>query len=221
VATSTPVPEIELPRKSAGTRVKSARKTSYQVFSEEELEGIVAGLPDWSKPGREPTLFPIRARFVLARELGLRPATLNKLQVPEHYRRGAVNLTITADVDKTANARQLALSEATRTALDAVLPKGGLIFGKHDYRHALRDAAKAAGIDSERAKRISDYDFRHSAATNLAQHPAADLSGLMHVLGHKNPATTSRYLRPQKAASDRLLAAADSRRREAFRDNSG
>jgi hypothetical protein len=31
----------------------------------------------------------------------------------------------------------------------------------------------------------------------------------MHVLGHKNPATTSRYLRPQKAASDRLLAAAD------------
>jgi hypothetical protein len=91
------------------------------------------------------------------------------------------------------------------------------LFGSHDYRHLLRGAASAAGIDEFRAKRISDYDFRHSRLTHLGQ-VSDNLSGVMFLAGHKQPATTARYLRPQKeAAAEVLRAAAD----HEFRSHSG
>ncbi len=57
----------------------------------------------------------------------------------------------------------------------------------------LRRAAKEAGIDAYRAERISDYDFRHSAATHLGRSSSNNLPGVMYLLGHKQPATTARY----------------------------
>jgi hypothetical protein len=94
-----------------------------------------------------------------------------------------------------------------RASLDSVCPAEGLIFGAHDYRHILRTAAKAAGIDELRARRISDYDFRHSRLTHLGQ-VTDNLSGVMYIAGHTQPATTARYLRPQKAAAQEVLLAA-------------
>ncbi len=71
----------------------------------------------------------------------------------------------------------------------------------------LRRATKAAGIDDYRATRISDYDFRHSAATHLGR-SSNNLPGVMYLLGHKQPATTARYMRPQKDAAAEVLKAA-------------
>ena len=46
------------------------------------------------------------------------------------------------------------------------------------------------------------------AATHLGR-TSDNLPGVMYLLGHKQPATTGRYMRPQKdAASDVLRAAA-------------
>ena len=42
-------------------------------------------------------------------------------------------------------------------------------------------------------ERISDYDFRHSRLTHLAQH-SDNLVRVMYLAGHKQPATTARYL---------------------------
>lgn len=106
-------------------------------------------------------------------------------------------MLIRDEADKNRFGRELPLTEAARAALDHICPDVGLLFGSHDYRQLLRAAAKAAGIDEFRATRISDYDFRHSRLTHLGQ-VSDNLSGVMFLAGHKQPATTARYLRPQK-----------------------
>jgi hypothetical protein len=76
----------------------------------------------------------------------------------------------------------------------------------------LRNSARAAGIDELRASRISDYDFRHSRLTFLGT-KTDNLSGVMYLAGHKQPATTARYLRPQRSAAEEVLASAHARGR--------
>src|SRR5205823_14035906 len=93
------------------------------------------------------------------------------------------------------------------------------IFGRHDCTMLLRRAAKAAGIDEYRAERISDYDFRHSAATHLGR-TSDNLPGVMYLLGHKQPATTGRYMRPQKEAASDVPRAPRAASAE-FRSHSG
>ena len=164
-------------------------------------------LPETTKAPRAPTPYPVRDWYVVAWETALRPRTLAKLSAPDDYRRGATTLIIRDEADKSRFGRELPLSEAARAALDRVCPKEGLLFGDHDRRMLLRRAAKAAGIDEYRVERISDYDFRHSRLTHLGQH-SDNLAGVMYLAGHKQPATTARYLRPQKDAAAEVLRAA-------------
>jgi hypothetical protein len=63
-------------------------------------------------------------------------------------------------------------------------------------------------IDDLRANRLSDYDFCHSRLTYLGT-KTDNLSGFMHLAGHRQPATTARYLRPQLTAAEEVLAAAE------------
>jgi len=202
------MPEIETPgRRVLGTPVLNARKKISFIFTADEIASIVEHLPEtWSAP-RAKTPYPVRARFIVAWETALRPRTISQLSAPTDYRPGAATLQIRDEIDKNRFGRELPLSAAARVALDSVCPTNGLIFGDHDCVMLLRRAAEAAGIDAYRAARISDYDFRHSAATHLGR-SSDNLSGVMYLLGHKQPATTARYVRPQKdAALDVLLAA--------------
>jgi integrase len=151
--------------------------------------------------------FPVRARFKVAWDTALRPKTIDELSVPENYRPGSAVLTITDEIDKNRFGRELPLSDVAREALDSVCPPAGIIFGAHDFRAPLRAAAKAAGIDAYRAERISPYDFRHSRLTHLGQ-VTSNLSGIMFLAGHRQPSTTAKYMRPQKAAAEEVLQAA-------------
>jgi integrase len=181
----------------------------FLVFTKTEMEVVISKLPEYTTSKRSGQRFPVRARFAVAWESSLRPSTIAKLSVPENYRIGASVLTITEETDKSRFGRELPLSVNARKALDSVCPAKGVIFGRHDFRILLRDAACEAGIDAHRASRISDYDFRHSRLTHLGQ-VTSNLSGVMYLAGHKQPATTARYMRPQKAAAeDVLLAAAE------------
>jgi integrase len=186
---------------------ESSRKRNFLVFTAGEMESIISKLPDYATSKRSGERFPVRARFRVAWESSLRPATLAKLSVPENYRPGAAALTITDETDKSRYGRELPLSVNARKAFDSVCPAAGIIFGRHDFRTLLRPAARAAGIDAYRAGRISDYDFRHSRLTHLGQ-VTSNLSGVMYLAGHKQPATTARYMRPQKAAAEDVLQAA-------------
>jgi integrase len=136
-----------------------------------------------------------RAKLVLA----CADRATNSAVAGVHGRRDRPHPEATAAADQRFG-RELALWEAARAALDRVCPKAGLMFGDHDRIMLLRRAARAAGIDRYRAKRISDYDFRHSRLTDLGQH-SDNLAGVMYLAGHKQPATTARYLRPQKDAA--------------------
>ncbi len=202
------LPEIETPdRHVIGTRVDGTRKRTFLIFTAGEVTAILAKLPETAQGHRAPAPFTVRARFTIAWETALRPQTIDQLRAPDDYRPGNSTLLIRDEADKNRFGRELPLSATAREALDRVCPDMGLLFGSHDYRRLLRDAAKAAGIDEYRASRISDYDFRHSRLTYLGQ-VSDNLSGVMFLAGHKQPATTARYLRPQKQAAAEVLDAA-------------
>jgi integrase len=169
----------------------------FQVFTAEEIGRILKQLPAYTSAPRAKVPYPVRDWYVVAWETALRPRTLAKLSAPDDYRKGAATLLIRDEADKSCFGRELPLSDAARAALNRVCPKAGLLFGDHDRVMLLRRAAKAAGIDEHRAARISDYDFRHSRLTDLGQH-SDNLAGVMYLAGHKQPATTARYLRRRR-----------------------
>jgi hypothetical protein len=127
------LPRIKTPGKRVlGTRVEGARKRQFQIFTAAEMAAILSHLPETSRSRKhrgDP--FPVRARFVVAWELSLRPETLNQLRAPDDYRRGAQTLTIRDEDDKNRLRRDfpLAHAPAVRAALDAVCPAAGPILG--------------------------------------------------------------------------------------------
>ena len=107
--------------------------------------------------------------------------------------------TITDKIGKIRFGRELPLSKTAREELDSVCPSAGLIFRSHYYR-TVAAGATAAGIDAYRAERTSPYDFRHShhaSGTGLQQL----VWHIMSMAGHRQPVTTAKYMRPQKAAA--------------------
>ncbi len=134
----------ELPRRATGTPFAQRRRGAATQLSPEQCRALLEALPRWSTPRRGRPPFVVRARFVVAYETTLRPATLDALSVPEHYSRGADTLRITDDIDKARFGRELPLTAAARAALDSVA-RDGVIFGRHDYRDQLSKAARKSG----------------------------------------------------------------------------
>jgi integrase/recombinase XerD len=174
--------------RTVGTRA-TKRKASAILLTSAEARAIIAALPERRRG------HIVRARFAVQWETGLRPATVGRLRVPEHYERGRATLTITADIDKVRFARELPLTEAARAALDAACPDGGVIFGEHrsqTFLGVLRKAARASGLPEERAARFSAYDFRHGRVTSLLA-GGAPLASVAYLVGHTNITTTNTY----------------------------
>ena len=128
----------------------------------------------------------------------------HRLRVPDDYRRGAQYLTIREDADKARYGRELPLSDRARAALDSACPKRGTIFPKFDGRHTLRKAALTAGLDPERASKVSAYDLRHSLATELTER-SGNLVGVGYLLGHKHVTTTKEYLHSNLEEAEAVL----------------
>jgi integrase len=129
------------------------------------------------------------------------------LSVPENYVRGSSLLVITEAIDKARFGREVPLTPRAREALDAVAPRAGVIFGRHDYRPQLAKAA-AKVLPPERARTFTAYDLRHARATQWAE--GGNLVGVAYLLGHKQVTTTNRYARPNEAAAKRVLKLEDS-----------
>jgi integrase len=199
----------KLPRKATGTAFAVRRRGKATDITPEECERLIAALPQWSRPRAGQPSFPVRARFVVAYETALRPATLDALSCPEHYARGSETLVITDEIDKARFGRTLPLTGAARTALDSVCRAGrpGPIFGSHDYRWQLRKAAKATGLPTHKLRTFAAYDFRHARLTELAE--GGNLTGVAYLAGHKRVTTTSIYVRPGLRAGERALEQAE------------
>ena len=197
LGTKPAIPRI--PRRATGTAHPKGKRETV-TLAPEEMDAIVAQLPVRSK-----LRYPIRAYYEVMRETGLRPSTLHRLTVPDDYQPGARYLTIREDADKARYGRELPLSARARAALDSACPDQGTIFPKFDGRHTLRKAALAAGLEPERASKVSAYDLRHSLATELTER-SGNLVGVGYLLGHKHITTTNHYVHARRRAAESVLS---------------
>jgi integrase len=170
---------------------------------------IIEALPEYSRSKRVER-FPIRARFIVMLETGLRPATLDQLEAPGDYQRGAKTLRIRDDIDKNRYGRELPLTDHARAALDSVCPARGVIFGKHDYRDVWTVAC-AAVLPPEKAKLVTPYDLRRLRLSELAE--TGNLPGAAFLAGHLQVTTINKYAKPKRKVADRAIEASEERRR--------
>lgn len=213
-----PIPDLvpRLPKRAAGTAYGKRRRVAAPPLSPDHVRALIKALPEWSseKNGSEP--FPVRARFLVQYETGLRPSLMSRIRIPEHYREGQGLLRITADVDKARYARDVPLSRRARRILDYVCrklerqasaagrpPYVGLVFGAHDYRKHIARAARAA-LPRELAELFCGAHLRSARITHLLEQ-GANMPGVQQLVGHKQISTTSKYVKPSfRAAEDAL-----------------
>ncbi len=204
-----------VPKRTLGKPHPVRRRTSADPTSPEQVRTIIALLPEWAgrkgPPNRwHPPLvvrkrtykvkrYPVRARFEFAYETGLRPSTLDKLSVPEHYEPGAEMVRLTDEADKNRWGREVPLTPRAREILEAVAPTVGLIFGKHDYRPHIKAAAEQV-LPAEMAKRFAGSHLR-SAFTTHELELGKNILGIQYRVGHKLLSTTSRYAKPSLRAA--------------------
>lgn len=203
-------PKIATPSKRVlGTpNLKRHPKRAPVELTEKEFLAIADRLPLFAPrarvDGRKVKLWDY---FVVLWETGLRPVTVQALEAPTHFHRGARELVITDPVDKVRFGRTLPLTAAARAALTSSAPERGLIFGRHDLRESwakARDEAIAAGDLPPEKAGATPYDCRHGRATQLAN-STTNLAGVAYLLGHKHVSTTARYVHPAKAAASMAL----------------
>lgn len=191
-----------VPAKATGKAYGKRRRGKAPEITPRQALAIIAGLDEWSSSKKVPP-FPIKARFEVAYETGLRPGTLDGLSVPEHYHKGSDRLRITDDIDKIRWGREIPLTAPARKALDRVCPKAGLIFGSHDYREHLYAAAQKA-LPGPIADRFCGAHFRSARITHTLE-STGNLAGVQYLAGHKQPKTTAEYVRPSYRAAEEAI----------------
>lgn len=205
-----------VPKRVTGTPNARRKEGGWVNLTPKEARAILRHLPV-TNPKRNGICRPVRAYFTVLWETGLRPETLCSLRAPHDYKPGKETLTIRDEADKARYGRELPITNAARAALDSVCPDAGYLFprapsGKApDYRETLRRAAHAAGLEADRAGRISAYDFRHGRTTDLASE-TNDLLGTAYLVGHKNVTTTNKYVHARIDHGRRALQKAEGKR---------
>lgn len=82
----------------------------------------------------------------------------------------------------------------------------GLIFGRHQYRHTLRQAALRAGFSEADARHIGYHEIRHAALMDLGA-STTDLTAIAYIAGYKHIVTTAKYVRGREEGAADALAA--------------
>lgn len=194
-----------VPSRVTGTAHPTRRRTEAPDLSPAEIEGVIEALPLWSTSKRV-AVFAIRPRYRLQYETGLRPSTIDRLRVPQHWTPGSPVLNITPEIDKTRNARQVPLSPAARAALELAatrLPEDGLLFGSHNCIEHVRAAALVA-LPASKSAVFTGAHTRSARLTHWLEQ-SGNIAGAQYLAGHLDTRSTSRYLRPSFRAASALL----------------
>ena len=179
----------KLPKRATGVRSGRQRAKAVEL-TPEHVEAILEAMSERARP-----------RYAFAAATGLRPETIDRLSVPEHFEPGSDVLNIAADIDKNRFERQVNLSPRALAVLDAVAPESGLIFGKQRWLDDFKAAVASAGLPKETAP----YDLRHAFATHALRASGSNLQGVAYLLGHKQVTTTNRYVHATQAEAARVL----------------
>ena len=212
-AVAMPLTVPGVPKALGGTKFKVRRRVKAPELSPQEVERLLAHLPIKSRWGHA-----VRARFILMFDTTLRPATLDKLSIPENWARGEVALRVRPEDDKEGYDREVPLTDRALAALDASAPVKGLIFGKHNYRGYLTAAAKAA-LPASKAAIFTGQHIRSAAVTRYLE-LSNNLPGVQHMAGHKHASTTARYVRASFRAASAVVASFIRGRRSREADSS-
>ena len=199
--------EVNVPgvsTKATGVRHSQRRRVEAPDLSPEQIAAFLDALPEWSA-SKKVDRFPIRARFIVQYETGLRPSTISALRVPEHWHPGSAVLVITPEIDKIRHPRTVPLTAAAVASLAAVAPAEGLVFGDHDYRDHVALAARAA-LPAAVAAVFTGAHLRSARLTHLLER-TGNVAGVQHLAGHRDTRSTARYMRPTFRAAQAVLDA--------------
>lgn len=211
-ALARPVEVPKLPKRATGTTyARRTRRTAPSVTPAQTL-ALIRKLPEWSA-SRKVDRFPIRARFIVGYETGLRSSTLDRLTVPKNYRAGSSVLRLDKESVKERWARDVPLSRRARRVLDYLLRCygpgfEGPLFGWHNYREHIAAAAREA-LPPEIAERFAGTHLRSAMLTHKLG-AGASIPGVQFLVGHTLMSTTALYIKPDFEAA---LEALDTRRR--------
>ena len=205
-----------LPKRAAGVAYGKRRRVAAPSLSPEQVRTLIRALPEWSIEQGGHERFPVRAKFLVQYETGLRPSLLGRIRTPEHYRKGQALIRITADIDKAKYARDVPLTRKARRILDYVIDRlndegrtggreyRGPIFGSHDYRKHITRAAKR--LPRELAEIFCGAHLRSARITHLLE-LGANIPGVQQLVGHKQMSTTAKYVKPSFRAAEDALGA--------------
>ena len=165
-------------------------KTLPKYLSEAEVDTLLAAAAALPPPRN----LAATAGLEMLYATGLRISEL--LTLPRSALQGGRDILFVRG--KGGRERMVPLSDAARTAIEALPPAGRWLFpGRNPARPLtrqgfdllLRDASLAAGLDPSR---ISPHVLRHSFASHMLAR-GADLRSLQLLLGHADIATTEIY----------------------------
>lgn len=190
-----------LPRRAVGTRHKQGRKGPPAELSPVEIKRLLRALPE--RAAERWGAYPVRAFFEFCYETSLRPATVERLSVPEHWKPGQRHIDIPPELDKARDGRPVPLTDAALAALARVAPESGIIFGAHDMRWTWSKAATKA-LGKAKAERFSRYGLRSMRITHWAEE-SPNLPGIQYLAGHASIATTAKYAKASLRAAKAVL----------------
>ena len=173
-------------------------------LTKEEVKALLAELPTKEKHFRR---MPCREFFIVMWATSFRTGTLARLLWDDvDLKKGAI--AVRASADKKRHKRTVPLTQAAIDALKSMSPGVGLVFGVHDFRASLRSAAERAGIDKKDAARLTNHSIRHSRLTHLASN-SKNIAAIQHMAGHKDLASTMRYVHGSEENARALLDEVD------------
>lgn len=154
----------------------------------DQVELILERLPTAET---HPHHLPVRVYYLLMWLTGFRRATLNRIRWDD-LDLVAGTVTVRASADKREYDRVLPLHQRAVEALQGLGCGVGLVFGPRDFRGALRAAAEAS-LGPILGARVGNHTLRHSRLSFWASQ-SHDLAALQFLAGHRDLASTKRYI---------------------------
>lgn len=175
-------------------------KTTYSPkrLTREQVEAVLLALPTRHEHHGPKGRQPVREYHIVAfASGGLRKSTLHRLRWDD-VDLDARTIRIRASADKKRYDRTVPMADAVHDVLsewhaeqaEQGVEPIGLIFGERNFLASLKTAAAKAGIDPAD---VNLRTLRRSWLTDVCGR-TKNLTGVMHIAGHKHLSTTARYV---------------------------
>lgn len=173
-------------------------------YSPDDARALLAELPTRAE---HPTGHPVREFFTVQWAQASRPGEVESLRVCDvNIRRREMKIRQSEDksrVGRTVSIEPRHALPILTAMMKEERPADSLLFGAHDYRVSLENAAERCKLT-----RPTRHNLRHFRLTELGHLPGTSPAALQFLAGHKHMATTDRYIRSRTKATRDLFESA-------------